>query len=194
MKNSLLPILFLFISMKSVAQSDHPLLDTRFGVGVVTAPEVFETIGSSIAEALVSPDFESLDITNGGIALQGSILFMPESRIGVGADFVYDSNDILYLFTDSTQSTRVTYTSVLGRLDLRYKKEGMFRIYSSVGFGISQRVAERTDMNNNEREKNIGYAMQITPIGVRLGGRLAVWAEAGFGFRGLLSGGVSFQW
>lgn len=196
MKRFLLSVVLSIHCALGYAQSDHKFVDTRIGIGVLTAPEIIETIGSAVTDAIVSPDFSSLDVTQGGIALQGSVLFLPESRLGLGLDFVHDRSDLDFKFDDSrpTESTTVTYTSLLARMDFRYKKEGAFRIYSSAGFGFSQRTAERTDISTSEKDKSTGYSLQITPIGIRVGGRLGVWAEAGFGFRGLLSGGISFQW
>jgi hypothetical protein len=168
-------------------------VDLRAGVGAVTAPAVMESIGTAVAEAIVDPDFQSVNI-DGDIAYSVSALFLPESRFSVGMDMVFDRATLLYEFaTKPNESYATDYLTFLARLDFKYLKKGPVKIYSSLGAGFCSRSVDRTQPIADISDNSFGGAIQITPIGARVGNNIAAWAEIGFGFRGILSGGVAFR-
>ena len=188
-------VILVLIGFESIAQDDAKL-EFRVGAGIATAPDIINQISISVTESIVAPDFKDLDV-NGGIALQGNLSFFPKSRLGLGLDLVYDRSDLRFDFenpVDPEQTTRVTYTSLMGRLDFRYIKKGPFRMYSSLGAGITRGVAERTDDPTIPKDEMTGWAFHVSPLGFRIGGALGIWAELGFGYRGLVSGGISYAW
>lgn len=196
MKNTLALLLIVLAITSTSAQDRSPVVEVNAGIGVLTAPEMIEAISTAVIDQIVSPNITSLDITNGGVAYIGTVSFFPNGRFGVGADFVYDRTDMQANYSDpwvQPQTTSVTYASLLARLDIRYIKSGFVRLYSSGALGVSMRTAERTDPLPVEKDQSTGFGLQLTPIGIRIGRRLGAWAELGFGFRGLLSGGVSYQ-
>jgi hypothetical protein len=62
-------------------------------------------------------------------------------------------------------------------------------LYGSTAIGATWKSAS----NGSEVDKKTGFAYQITPIGVAVGGMIAGWAELGFGYRGILSAGVAVR-
>lgn len=190
-------IIFLALATLSAkAGSDDGLhfVDLRAGAGIITAPAVMESIGTAVAEAIVNNDFKSVTI-DGDVAFSLSALFLPDSRFSIGVDVVYDRTTLLYEFNPPSldELFETDYISLMGRLDFKYLKKGPVKIYSSLGAGFCSRSADQSQPVTDVSDSNFGAALQLTPIGIRVGNRLAGWAELGFGFRGLFSAGLALK-
>ncbi len=87
------------------------------------------------------------------------------------------------------------YYSLMPRLDLTWLRSGVFTLSTSISAGVlylsqksdpskikDQSIAEVTDMY---------MAFQVSPLRVRVGGRVGGFLEIGLGHRGMVLGGVS---
>ena len=189
-------LLLCFVAAKSESGTSDGfhLVDLRAGAGIVTAPAVLEGIGTAVAESIVDPDFQSVAI-DGDIAYSVSALFLPDSRFSFGMDVVFDRTTLLYEFAtpELDESYETEYISLMARMDFKYIKKGPFKLYSSIGIGLCSRSVDQTLPSTEISDKNFGGALQLTPVGIRVGNRLAFWAELGFGYRGALAGGLALK-
>jgi hypothetical protein len=85
-----------------------------------------------------------------------------------------------------TMSPEVTFTYV----DRRRHRSGL-RLYWLAAWGITS-VSDKFPGENPDRAF-VPLGIQITPVGVRVGHDLAGYAELGFGYKGLLSAGLSYR-
>lgn len=176
-------------------------VEIKAGYGVLTAPNIFEGIATGLAESTVSSGYTSVDLTGSG-AFIGSVIFSPDSRISFGLDVIYDISKVTFIYDPSQnptylkENTETSYLSFLGRLDYKYINKPNFKLYSSLGVGIAIRNAENITANNsalNSSASNMGGSFQLTPLGISVGNSISFWAEAGLGFRGTFSAGISVK-
>lgn len=181
------------IHVFSFAQSASKF-ELRGGVGFATAPEILEDITGGITQSIVNPGFTKVDLS-GTVAAMITILLKPESRFSYGLDLVYDNIKSNYIYADPAQNTRTNtgYLSIMARGDFKYVRKPSFSIYSSLAAGITLRNADVLEEGSDIKTDDLGGAFHVSPIGIRYGNKLAVWAEAGFGFKGVLCGGVAVR-
>lgn len=204
MKNTLLAI-FLFsttlVHAQETMSNKKGSLEVRAGYGVLTAPNLAEGIATGLSEDLASSGYTSVDISGSG-AFIGSLIFVPDNRISFGLDVIYDISKVAFIYdpagnpTYLKENTETSYLSLLGRLDFKYINKPKFKLYGSLAAGIAFRNAENLTASSaalNTEKSQMGGSFQISPLGISAGNKVAFWAEAGFGFRGILSGGISFK-
>ncbi|KPQ13676.1 MAG: hypothetical protein HLUCCX10_12420 [Algoriphagus marincola HL-49] len=179
----------LFIILVTIFNSSaqESKVEVRAGYGILSAQAMGSVLSNSIVGGLSG--YEKTDISTGGVFMF-SLLFNPSNRISFGLDFGYEKLDVLY---ESPSQPNVTSTdrfiTVMPRIDLRYVNKEAYSLYGSLAAGGSFLSAGR----GNESEQGVAFAYQITPIGIRFGNNIALFAEAGFGFRGLLNAGLSVR-
>lgn len=183
----------LTISIFSFAQSASKI-EIRGGVGFATAPEILEDITGGITESLVNPGYTNVDFS-GTVAAMVTVLFKPESRFSYGVDFVYDNIKANYIYADPAQDTRTNtgYLTIMARGDFKYIRKPSFSLYSSLAAGIALRSADVLDISSDISKNDLGGAFHLSPLGIRVGNKIAFWAEAGFGFKGVLCGGIAVR-
>ncbi|MFN8256935.1 MAG: hypothetical protein U0W24_14665 [Bacteroidales bacterium] len=78
--------------------------------------------------------------------------------------------------------------------DFIYFKRKNFRLYGVLGYGYTFGKDEYT-MNTGEKDSGfVGFmAFQISPVSLRLGNRFALFFEAGFGYKGIISTGFTYN-
>ena len=100
-----------------------------------------------------------------------------------------------------------TYTGAVEGLVtyFRNKKKGRFTLYAYVGLGLTS-YQDKYIINSGglygshvsipageHQYQVINFSAQVTPIGLRFGNKIAGFVEAGFGYKGLLSSGLSIR-
>ena len=88
---------------------------------------------------------------------------------------------------------------VLPTIEVSYLKRNLFEIYGSASAGAN--FCKHSETGLTEKGKNLArkestldtqFAYQINPIGIRIGNqRVGGFAEAGFGYKGFITAGVS---
>lgn len=194
MRKIIFLVFSLFVINTGLFAQSGSKLEIRGGVGFATAPEIIEEITGGITESLVNPGFTKVDYS-GTIAVIITLLLKPESRFSYGLDLVFDNIKANYIYPDPADETRTNagYFTIMARGDFKYVKKTSFSIYSSVAAGVTLQSADLLSGVNQITENDRGGAFHISPIGIRYGKNIALWAEAGFGFKGVLSGGVAIR-
>lgn len=194
MRKIIFLVFSLFVINTGLFAQSGSKLEIRGGVGFATAPEIIEEITGGITESLVNPGFTNVDYS-GTIAVIITLLLKPESRFSYGLDLVFDNIKANYIYPDPADETRTNagYFTIMARGDFKYVKKTSFSIYSSLAAGVTLRSADLLSGVNQITENDLGGAFHISPIGIRYGKNIALWAEVGFGYRGVLSGGVAIR-
>ena len=64
------------------------------------------------------------------------------------------------------------------------------QLYSALAAGATFMSG---DNNSGTTDHSTAFAFQVSPIGVRVGNTFSFFAEAGFGYQGLLSAGLALK-
>lgn len=187
----LLVIVFALLSIVTYGQQDNKgKTEVYAGYGVVTAQDIISGLSNMLAGALLPGMVKRIDVKGGG-AYFGGIDYYAGNRVAIGLQINYASFDQQYsLSSNDTSSIKAKYFTPLVHAKFIWIGKEFFQVYSAVSGGATFITAK-----NDEKEKDnkAAGAFQISPVGIRAGNNLAVFVEAGFGFQGLLSGGVSFR-
>ncbi len=92
------------------------------------------------------------------------------------------------------QQTSDVY-SIMPRIDANWYRSYLVKIYSTLSVGVAI-VGSNTNVNSQGVQPMVtyvGFAGQISPIGVEVGRKLSGIAELGWGYRGLLNVGIRYR-
>lgn len=90
--------------------------------------------------------------------------------------------------------TKNKYTTLMARLQWNYFGLVLVHFYGGVGAGVAhvkstvEEASDATKVGNASSASKFAY--QITPLGVRVGRKLCVYLEGGYGYLGALNGGI----
>lgn len=118
-------------------------------------------------------------------------------HFSLGAMFVYEqiTTDVKYTDDVIAKTTNETYTIAI-ESDIRYVSKEHFQMYSGLGFGytIGKQKYNSNSSSDPDYNDNVDlYNFQIIALGVRAGKSFGGFAELGFGYKGLLNLGISYQ-
>ena len=83
--------------------------------------------------------------------------------------------------------------TVAPEVQVTYKRLPLVAMYGNVGMGITF-INEKIEGNRGTQIiRRDYYAFQLTPFGIRVGKKLAGFAEAGYGYKGAISLGLSYR-
>lgn len=118
-------------------------------------------------------------------------------NLKVGGALVYEqvSRDS-YFDKKFNGKTETNYISVMPQIKFLYIAKPAFELYSGLAAGASLRYEEynSTDQGvKSQKESDIFFAFQANLLGIRVGKKLAGFAELGFGNKGILNAGISYR-
>ncbi|MDA9057135.1 hypothetical protein N9K49_04750 [Flavobacteriaceae bacterium] len=125
-----------------------------------------------------------------------------KDRWMLGASLAYQTvhRKLLLDNKESGKSSSAVYSFGV-ETDYRYISNKSFQMYSGLGagyaFGKSSFTLEDPNLefkDKNKTDDKINYfTFHVTALGFRVGKKLAAFAEIGFGYKGILNGGISYQ-
>lgn len=76
------------------------------------------------------------------------------------------------------------------------KKQGKLSVYSLEGAGLSYKMMQSKKIGPflTMDTKSSPFAWQVSPLCIRYGNKFAFYAEAGYGFKGILNAGLSLSY
>lgn len=121
-----------------------------------------------------------------------------KDRLMIGSTFAYQRIEDKWLSDENItfgESKNVFYT-VASDLDYHYVFTNFFQMYSGVGvaytFNQNNFIAKSSTIKSkNERDGYFNYQLDL--LGFRVGKALAGFLELGFGYKGIVSVGISYQ-
>jgi len=85
-------------------------------------------------------------------------------------------------------------TTLAAEMTFLYCSRGLFQAYGMLGLGVLHWSEEDLDQDGNVSEESGNkLAYQVTPLGIRVGRSLGVFGELGYGYKGIVFGGLSYQ-
>lgn len=165
--------------------------EIRVGVNILTAVDIATVISKGLIGGLIGYDEMSVESK---YAFTLSYLHRPDNRISFGGDLIFEQTRTTYKPNSGTLpelKSNDNWLAVMPRMDMKWINASAFKLYSSLAAGVSLYNSENPQ--SGESANKTTFAFQVSPVGVRLGNAFAVYAEVGFGFRGMLHGGLSYK-
>ncbi len=131
-----------------------------------------------------------------------SYKFRPVKRLAVGAVFTYScfmgevfqKTSLESAGTIKMGDLEYNYYTVAGEMDIYYVAGNIFKFYGALGFGYTFGNIEYRTVGDELREKKSNhFNFQFSPISFKVGGRAGGYLEIGYGYKGVLNGGVFFN-
>jgi hypothetical protein len=175
----------------SASAADDKAGEICVGVNILTAVDIATVISKGLIGGLIGYDEMSVESK---YAFTLSYLHLPDNRLSFGGDLVFEQIRTTYKPNSGSLpelKSNDNWLAVMPRMDVKWINASAFKVYSSLAAGVSLYSSENPQ--SGESANKITFAFQVSPVGIRLGNAFAVYAEAGFGFRGMLHGGLSYK-
>jgi hypothetical protein len=176
------------ISIGASAQEKKHEVTAGFGLGTTT--EFVDALADIIVSGLTNNAYSS-DKTYSGVFHLG-YKYGITNRFAAGGTFVYeDIKSDTYVEKDKIGKFRNNYYTFAAEAEYKYLRSGSFTLYGLLGAGatIYRQKYTANDNSKNESNSNVHFNFQVSPIGIKLGKNIGAFAEAGFGYKGILSVG-----
>ena len=181
MKKLLLSLFTLGIFTASNAQK----FEVNVGYGTPSMYSFSYGIAEAIGHALIGIDVSpsSLGTFNAAFLMKSD-----SENWRYGAEVTNEFFDT----TDKIKSQNIL--SIMPRLDYVWlNPTGKFRLYSGAAAGITI-VSAKYQQNVEETDwSETNFAFNVTPIGFRYGGDLAIFVETNIGMKGFAQAGISYS-
>lgn len=189
-------IIFLFLSICTInVEGQVQRHDIMGSYGIVTTDQVVDLL----ADLLVTL-FSFGEYSKDNYAYSGALFLTYKNsvthRLNIGATIGLDRvngdliNDQIKYGEFST-----THVTVAGEADLRWVKKDFFEMYTGLGLGYTFSEDKGSISATNETDiLNTGHAnLQFDLLGLRVGRNFGGFIETGFGYKGILNFGISYQ-
>jgi|SaaInlStandDraft_4_1057021.scaffolds.fasta_scaffold02399_8 hypothetical protein len=168
--------------------------EINLGYGYATSVSMMSAFDDIITGLFIS------DQINGGSigAFFLSYDYAIADKLMLGAIFAYETGKTKYENNDNSlvaNGTTNAYTFAI-EINYNYVSKPSFRIYSGLGLGFTaydNNVVYTDNTTPNDDASINSFNFQLTGIGIRVGKKLAFFAEAGYGYKGIVSAGLNLQ-
>lgn len=174
--------------------------ELRVSYGAFTSNEFFQILGDEVmSTALTLGNYSTSNAKSIG-AFSVDYSYALSKRLRIGGTFVFDTNnkDVSYdKGVNLAGKANNYYLTVMPQATFAYVTKPCFELYSGLALGASMRRETFNPTSSSTYKKDISTiflpAFQVNAIGVRVGKKLAGFAEIGFGAKGLVNAGVSYR-
>lgn len=172
--------------------------ELSFGYGAVTSNEIENALGD-VLTTIITLGTVSYEDANYTGAFHAKYKYAVANNLLLGISGAYEEAEDKQKFGKDIVSQRKSKIySVAVESDYSYINTKHFRVYSGAGLGyrmvdIKSRPITASTNTKISNERTHGLAYHINGIGIRAGGIIGVFAEVGYGYRGLVNAGLSIQ-
>lgn len=172
-----------FILAMSVAQAQKMEVSASYGTISIYG------ISNGIVSAIGSVIYDEEAIDSKGVLNVAFNLYSPSMKWRYGVDVSYESFD-----TNQKTLTEESFTTISPKVDYFWNgADKKLRLYSGVSVGVLLRSSEYMLGETKESFNDTVFGFNVTPIGLRYGGKFAGFVESNIGTKGILQGGVAYQ-
>lgn len=185
---------FLFFSVSLIAQREYDH-DVTLGYGLVTSNQIFDVAADVLTSAILPGGYATFNSQYpGGFSVSYKNSVSDRWNVGVIGSFDLVTKDVFTANQKKGDLNRKFYT-IAGEVDFRYFKREIFQMYSLVGLGYTIFRDRYMPVVEEKASKDTsGYVnFHVSLLGIRLGKELAFYTEVGFGYKGILNFGLSYQ-
>jgi hypothetical protein len=112
-------------------------------------------------------------------------------RLAVGASSVFNPTSDRWVpdFPNDDRWKRRSLATA-GEATLFWAKGDNFQFYGTAGVGF---FVKRSTFYDVQTETEFGTTFQASPVGLRMGNKVGVFMELGYGYKGVFNGGLSMR-
>lgn len=187
----------------SNAQSQKGDVEFSLGYGALSAPKIMnETIDIFRMWVTLGTNYETNKSTYGPLSLTGSYAVTNKFKLGLTLTLERDKSELWSKSLNDDNHKKqgdinVDSYGFMASGSFSYLNREYVQLYSGLSMGVGLR-RESFDKEPNssmpeESSTSTRFAYQITGFGIRLGGKLAGFAEVGFGYKGIVSTGIVYR-
>jgi hypothetical protein len=162
---------------------------TKVSYGNFTLDQFF-----NVDTKILSQDYSRYDLKSKGalfISFSHKISDFILSGASIGSNKI--TSDIIQNNQKTGILNRYLYTLAI-EADFIYFRRQNFQLYAVVGYGYSAGKDEYFLNNGESGDGFIGFMVfQLTPLAIRVGNRIALFSELGFGYKGIASLGFTYR-
>lgn len=172
--------------------------ELSFGYGAETSNEIGNAVGDVLTTIITLGTVSYEDAKYTG-AFHAKYKYAVADNLLLGVSGAYEKAEDKERFgSDIVAERKSKIYSVALESDYSYINTKHFRVYSGAGLGyrmvnIRSRPTTASTNTKTSNERTHGLAYHINGIGIRAGGTIGVFAEVGYGYRGLVNAGLSIQ-
>lgn len=196
-KYKLLPLFILILGYSIANAQEKGASDLRIGYGIGTSNDMLNLLTDAITyPASLGTITYTNEVNSGAIFLEYN--YAIKNKLTLGVDLVYEGffKDVVSFDTVIGKQRDNTLTFGV-KCDYNYLSKPTVRLYSGIALAFSLMMQQFTSNDpattGVTNANNGAFNFQVTGIGVRYGKQIAGFAELGFGYKGILSAGLSFQ-
>ena len=187
-------LLFLAVAFAFPLEAQFEEHEISASYGLVTAYQIADIFADILVSIFTLGNFEMSDHSYTG-AIFLTYKYAASHRLNIGCTAGIDRMQGNLMWDDELQGYfNKNHTTLAAETDFRWVKKPFFELYTGMGIGYTFST-NLADLLNGDSEKiNSGHvAVQLNPIGFRLGKKLGFYTEFGFGYKGILNFGASLQ-
>jgi hypothetical protein len=162
--------------------------ELNFGAGIMASENAFsDAIVLSLSALFNDP--EEVRIVGAVWAL--TYKYHVSEKLAVGGSSVYNPSPDKWIpdfFRDDRWKRRSLTTA--GEVTLFWVKRRGFQFYGTAGVGF---FVKRKTLYEMQTETDFGSTFQVSPVGLRMGEKVGLFMEMGYGYKGVLNGGLSMR-
>ena len=193
--------MILLVANGAMAQSKKGDFEVNASWGYLSMPEI-DGIASTAFSYLATLGTYCSDSKSftGAIAVAGK--YYVTNRINVGLALTYEQEKREpWSRIGGTESKlgdiRIGSYSIMPSASVIYLNKKYIQLYGDVAVGVGIQnerfTAQKGTSVKNDSNTSTYFAFQFSPVGVRVGGRLAGFAEYGVGYKGCILAGISYR-
>lgn len=152
--------------------------------------------GDAIISGISGAKIKDADVNRLGM-FEAGYRYNLSKRIKVGGDLNYFKMDRTFKINNSHNKRSTTYILVMPNLEFSYLKSSRLNFYGSVSAGYANvSTKEKAPLAAHYSNNDGTFAYQINPLGLNwtlIDDKLGVFAELGFGYKGIGLIGVSYK-
>jgi len=180
--------------MAQNSASQPPRNEIRIGYGILTMPEVFNSIMATWSTIGINISMDSVTDYNAslhGVATMEYNRFVTKWMTVGGSLSINPINTVIKTKSDLTFTWSYYVFNVMPKVNFYYLNKDMISLYSGIEAGLATILW--TDRQGSTTKTDAGFtaAFHVNGFGMRVGRQIGGFMEWGYGFRGVVNFGLS---
>ena len=192
MKKIAIVIMALMLAFPLSAQFEKHEISASYGV--VTLDQVVDIFEDILISIFTLGNFEKDDYSYTG-ALFLTYRYSANYRWDIGVTAGLDRVEGNLIWADQLAGTfRESHNTIALETHLRWVRKSFIELYSGIGVGYTFTNNYAELLTGEQESINSGHVTgQLNVLGIRLGKKIGLYTEFGFGYKGLLNFGASVK-
>lgn len=158
-------------------------VDVKVSYGTASVYGLSESIVRDVVSIII-PGNEVADYTSNGVIAVDVMLHSSNNKWRYGLGY---QNEMV---KDDRFNVKGNFNTLLAQADYSWLyPDRKFKLYSGAGVGA---IMTKFSQGAIKDDSDVGFAFNVTPIGLSYGEKFAVFVETNVGTKGIVQGGVSY--